>query len=221
MYNFNKIQFKKEKFLSPGEEQIYIEGNTEGFETVKNKYIWLAEHTNYGSSNHAKKNLNAIIQFIKQNSLTSALDIGTGRGYFCNTLKECCNTVYGLDFAIKPAKDVNKDVVFINSDAHTIPLSDKSVDLITSFDFLEHVHPDYLEKTIKEMFRVGSKYMIHKIAGGPSSSHHDKLGQLHLIQEGKAFWLNEVFKPHAKQVEILVDSSKPTIIDKGIVLITI
>ena len=213
MYKFKKIKYKKDYKLNPGEKPLYIDGNHEDFDTVKNKYLWLAENTDYGKTNHANDvNIEKIKQLLLQNNFTSALDIGTGKGYFCNTLKKYCETVYGLDFAIKLADNIHEDVIFINSAAHEIPLPDKSIELITSFDFLEHVHPDFLEKTIKEMFRVGSKYMIHKISNGPSKSHFEKVGQLHIIQEGKNFWINEVFTPLAKEVEY---------IEQGVLLITI
>jgi ubiquinone/menaquinone biosynthesis C-methylase UbiE len=204
MFKFRKIKYKKDYMLEPEETPTYIDGNHEDFETVKNKYIWLAENTDYGKTNHADSvDIKQICHFLKKNNFTSALDIGTGKGYFCNTLTEYCSTVYGLDFAIKPAEDLHEDIKFINSAAHAIPLPDKSIELITSFDFLEHVHPDFLENTIKEMFRVGSKYMIHKISNGPSKSHFEKVGQLHVIQEGKEFWINEVFTPQAKEVEYM------------------
>tara|TARA_R110002110_G_scaffold295100_4_gene509170 strand:- start:1038 stop:1739 length:702 start_codon:yes stop_codon:yes gene_type:complete len=214
-YKFNKIKNKKDGRLKPDEKQIYLDGNHEDFETVKNKYVWLADNTRYPNT---KKNydggrvdghwsglIGGITSFLKEEKITSALDIGCGRGAFCNILTDYCSTVHGLDFAIKPDEEYcKKGIDFIKSDAHTIPLSDKSVELVTSFDFLEHIHPDYLEKTIKEMFRVGSKYMIHKIASGPSKGFHEQVGQLHLIQEHRQqFWVNEVFKPHAKKVKNL------------------
>ena len=208
MYNFNKIKYKKGNRLLPEEKQIYLDGNHEDFATVKAKYEWLANNTNYPNTKYkenTKELYDSIKLFLKEKKITSVLDVGCGRGSFCNILTDYCNTVHGLDFAIKPDKEFcGKDINFIKSDAHTIPLSDKSVELVTSFDFLEHVHPDYLERTIKEMFRVGSKYMIHKIASGPSKSHFERVGQLHLIQEHKKwFWMNEVFKPYVKKIKSL------------------
>lgn len=209
MYNFKKIKYKKNSKLKPGEEQTYLSGDHEDYETVKNKYEWLANNTNYPNTKYDRRNIKGLYDsiklFVKEKEITSVLDVGCGRGGFCNILTDYCNTVHGLDFAIKPDKEFKeKNINFIKSDAHTIPLPDNSVELITSFDFLEHIHPDYLEKTIKEMFRVGFKYMIHKIESGPSKSHFDKVGQLHLIQEHKkSFWINKVFKPHVKEIKSL------------------
>lgn len=199
MYKFNKIRYKKTNKLLPGEKHIYLDGNLEDFETVKNKYIWLANNTNYPNTKYKENTrelYDKIKYFLKEKKPTSVLDVGCGRGSFCEILTNYCNNVHGLDFAINPDKKFcDKGINFIKSNAHTMPLPDKSIEILTSFDFLEHVHPDYLEKTIKEMFRVCSKYMIHKIARAPSSSNFKHVGQLHLIQEYINWWVDQVFNP--------------------------
>ena len=207
---FNKIKLKKGRFLKPGEADIYVDGNYESYETIKNKYIWLNDNTQYGKSCHGKAmfydevlSTFNIQEFVKEQGINSVLDIGTGKGDMCNMLKEkVCDNVYGLDFAIAPREEyVKKGIKFFQTDAHNIPLPDKSIDLIVSFDLLEHLHPDYLEKTIDEMFRVGTKYMIHRVGVGPSKSFFKHVGQLHTIQEHPKFWRDEVFAPHAKAVK--------------------
>ena len=54
--------------------------------------------------------------------------------------------------------------------------------------------------------------MIHKIADGPSKCHHRQVGQLHIIQEDRNFWMEQVFKPHVTNVRT---------IGKNIIFITI
>ena len=202
MYNFKKIKYKKESRLEPGEDQTYLSGDHEDYETVRNKYVWLNNKKSYGRTCHGKHIFSEDIQkrfledgvVLQDLDITSILDIGTGKGQMCNLFKENgYRNIYGLDFAITPLEEFkNKGITFLQAPAHDIPLPDKSIDLITSFDFLEHVHPDYLEKSIKEMVRVGKKYMLHKIANGPSKSGHSKVGQLHTIQEDHRFWINQV-----------------------------
>jgi len=220
-YNFKKIKYKKDRLLQPGEEMLYLDGNHEDYNTVKDKYVFLNKK-NYGRSCHGSILFDPKMEktFSKHNfkleelDITSILDIGTGQGQMCDLFrKKGYKNIHGLDFAIKPLPELyHEDITYIEANAHEIPLEDNSIDLITSFDFLEHVHPDYLEKTILEMFRVGKKYMIHKIAGGPSKCHHGQVGQLHLIQEERDFWMEEVFKPHGTNVRT---------IGKNIIFITI
>ena len=160
---------------------------------IKDKYSWLDKNVlNYGSSFHAKKFLNFLLSL----NVSSVLDIGTGRGEFCDwALTNLCDTVYGLDFAINPNKDyANKNIKFINSPAHKIPLKDNSVDLITSFDVLEHIPPSEIEETIFEMSRVAKKLLFHKICYNKGTSKFKKeVGELHLIQEDSKYWIN-IFK---------------------------
>ena len=171
-------------------------------EEIKKTYDYLNNTGRYGGSFHAQKWL----PFVKVLDVDSVLDVGTGRGEFCNwAMEELCNEVHGLDISIDPRPEfMHKNINFIKGVSHEIPLSDKSVDMTTSWDVLEHVHPQFLEKTIDEMFRVTRKCMFHRVAAGPSHSHFAKVGQLHLIQKSrKDFWLNEIFVPRSKTAGIL------------------
>lgn len=192
MYKFKKIKYKKS-------DELFVDGNHEDFDTVKNKYDVIYEHKpRYGDYNRTRyyEKLKGLLGVVDKN-ITSVLDIGTGNGHFCKwAYDNICKNVYGLDFASKFSQQyIDLGIKFIKAPSHEIPLPDKSIDLITSFDFMEHIHPDYLEETINEMKRVGRKCMCHKIALGPSQFWHDKVGQLHLIQEDEKFWVDEVFNP--------------------------
>jgi len=162
-------------------------------EEITEAYDWL-NTTRYGNGFHAKKYL----PFLKCLRVGSVLDIGTGRGQFCDWAKNnLCDIVYGLDISLDPLPEFEKKGInFIKGVSHDIPLPDKSVDMTTSFDFLEHIHPDFLEKTILEIKRVTKKCMFHRVQSGPSSMHKDKLGELHLIQKHrKDYWVRQVFEP--------------------------
>ena len=152
---------------------------------IKKTYHWLGTK-GYGNGFHAKNHL----QFLKLLKINSILDVGTGAGQFCDWAKtELCDTVYGLDISINPKLEFEKkDIKFLKGVSHDIPLPDKSVDMTTSFDFLEHVHPDFIDKTISEMIRVTRKCMFHTVNTKPSTSRRKQVGELHLIQENKKTW---------------------------------
>ena len=200
MYNFNKIKNCKDARLLPGEEMIWLTGTEESFDTIREKYIWLNENSKYGSTDHCDQTIKHLLRE-KAPLINSCLDIGCGTGHFLSWVTDnLCKEVYGLDFAITGLASIEeKGVQFLKANAHEIPLPDKSIDLITSFDFLEHVHPEYLEKTIKEMQRVCRRFMIHKIESRPSKFMHKEVGQLHLIQEHEKWWVDYIFKPISKQ----------------------
>jgi ubiquinone/menaquinone biosynthesis C-methylase UbiE len=169
------------------------------------KYKWLNQNTTYGKTTHGRKYVNFISKF----NFESLLDIGTGRGNFCEEILKLNKTVYGLDWAIEPHDKLkNIGITFLREDATNIPLDDKSVDITTSFDFLEHVIPENVESVIKEMVRVTKKMLIHSIAGGPSSSHRKKLqelfkdGELHPTQRDSQWWRNK-FGEYCNEVWVL------------------
>ena len=168
---------------------------------IKEKYNWLNKNVSrYGSSFHAKKFLN----FLSSLDVSSVLDVGTGRGEFCDwAITNLCNTVYGLDFAITPKEEyTKKNINFINSLAHKIPLKDNSVDLVTSFDVLEHIPLSEIEYTILEMSRVSKKFLFHKICYSKGSKAFKKdVGELHLIQEDSKYWIN-IFKQNINAKDI-------------------
>jgi 2-polyprenyl-3-methyl-5-hydroxy-6-metoxy-1,4-benzoquinol methylase len=195
----NKTFFSKSIYSSP-DKQTLVDPRAKSYKEIQKKYIWLNDNTTYGQSFHAQGE--GYINFIKTLKVESVLDIGTGKGHFCQWAKQnLCDTVYGLDFAIQPDEKIT-GINFINAPSHEIPLPDKSIDLVTSFDVMEHLHPDYLEKTISEMFRVAKSFLFHSISSRPSYSHINKVGQLHLIQQPMQFWLEEVFlkmSPNSRQ----------------------
>jgi len=164
---------------------------------VRKTYEWFDQHTRYGSSFHGESLL-PIVKSLK--NVNSVLDIGTGRGDFCNwAIENLCQDVTGLDFAITPNPNyLNKNIKFIKNTSHEIPLLDNSVDLVVSFDVLEHIRPEDITETIKEFSRVTKKYMLHKISStaasakyGKNNPHIQEIGNLHLIQQSRGWWFNK------------------------------
>ncbi len=87
----------------------------------------------------------------------SMLDSGCGAGNIPHFIKSMFPEwkVYGVDISqesLELAKKRFKKIRFIKSSAENIPLADKSIDIITSFDSLEHYHN--LDKTLDEAKRV-------------------------------------------------------------------
>jgi ubiquinone/menaquinone biosynthesis C-methylase UbiE len=71
------------------------------------------------------------------------LDIACGEGYGCNILSRFSGFVYGVDIseeAIDSAKKnySNPDIEFLVGSTSTIPLNNKSVDVVISFETIEH-----------------------------------------------------------------------------------
>lgn len=90
-----------------------------------------------------------------QNAL-SVLDLGSGTGFFTDLLATKYKKVIGLDFSkemLRFAKNCRNDnILWLNADAHKIPLQDQSIDFIYSNLVIQWCEP--LDNAINEMLRV-------------------------------------------------------------------
>ena len=162
------------------------------------KYEWLNKNTEYGSSFHAKGRVDFINDLIDEYEVESVLDVGTGRGLLCEWLEENTDleTIYGLDIAMDPTVPQTNRVKFIKSGAHDIPLDD-SVDMVTSFDFFEHVVESDVDNILSEMCRVCKTVMAHKVHyanhkhPGCSTTYRDVVGELHQTRREVDWWLDK------------------------------
>lgn len=90
-----------------------------------------------------------------RNDLT-VLDLGSGTGFFTDLLASSYKQVIGLDIStqmLKFAKENrNKSILWLEADAHKIPLKDNSIDFIYSNLVIQWFDP--LDEAISEMLRV-------------------------------------------------------------------
>ncbi len=90
-----------------------------------------------------------------RNALT-VLDLGSGTGFFTDLLSGSYEQVIGLDFSKEMLhfahKKRNKDIFWLEADAHKIPLQNESVDFIYSNLVIQWCEP--LDIVITEMLRV-------------------------------------------------------------------
>ena len=90
-----------------------------------------------------------------RNDLT-VLDLGSGTGFFTDLLAGSYNQVIGLDISnemLNFAKENrNKNILWLEADAHNIPLKDNSIDFIYSNLVIQWFDP--LDEAITEMLRV-------------------------------------------------------------------
>ena len=117
----------------------------------------------YGRGNHGKN----IMSYILRIKPTSVLDIGCGFGNFCDSIqKSGVEKVYGMDIAsVKTGNIINNlNIQFIDGEAHHLPFEDNSIDIITSFDCLEHCLEHDIDVIFAEMYRVVKNRCVFSIA---------------------------------------------------------
>lgn len=114
----------------------------------------------YGGSFHAKYALDKI----KEMNIKSLCDVGCGQGQFPVWASDNgIHPVYGIDCS-SDFKVANGKVQFFNSFAHELPLNDKSVEFVTSFDMLEHILPEDTERVLWEFERVATRGFFFSIS---------------------------------------------------------
>lgn len=107
----------------------------------------------YGKIEHLHRY--AIAQNLTQNKVV--LDIACGEGYGSNLLSKNAQLVYGVDIdsesiAHATEKYKKKNLHFLKGSTSKIPLKDNSIDIIISFETIEH--HDEQEQMFKEFKRV-------------------------------------------------------------------
>lgn len=94
---------------------------------------------------------------------TTVLDIGSGRGNWAYTMADLGMKVIGLDYIPELIERNNADVklrgyagrvAFMAGDVFNIPLQDKTIDIVTDFNTLQHIHPNDWNLYTQEVLRV-------------------------------------------------------------------
>lgn len=150
------------------------------------------------------------------------LDIASGEGYGSNLLARISNSVIGVDISqeaieFAAAKYKQPNLKFSVGSADAIPLPDCSVDVVVSFETLEHhdKHDEMLSE-IKRVLRTGGVLIMstpdkdnYKDKGGPNDFHVKELN----LDEFKSlisryFQYQQMFFQRYVQASLIVSESK-------------
>ena len=112
---------------------------------------------------NAKNILNLIPKDVK-----NIIDIGCGNGLITNILHEKGFDVLGVDRSENALKFVKSPILKSNCDS--IQVKDKSFDLVLSSELLEHLEDDVFKKTLNEIDRISSKYILISVPNKESLS---------------------------------------------------
>lgn len=128
----------------------------------------------------------------------TVLDIACGSGYGTQIMALSAAKVYGVDnsqAAIEYAKNnfAGRNIDYLVGNCENIPLRDASVDIIVSFETIEHLeNPAIFLKEIKRVLKPNGKLIIST----PNDKVYPKGNEFHLHQfdfEGLKSHLNEHF----------------------------
>lgn len=96
----------------------------------------------------------------------TVLDIASGAGYGTKLISKSAKKVYGIDYnldAINYAKEhyAAQNIEYKQGDAQAIPLPDNSVDIIISFETIEHLpKPKTFIKEVKRVLKKDGQFIV-------------------------------------------------------------
>jgi SAM-dependent methyltransferase len=119
-------------------------------------------------------------QFIQRDN--TVVEVGPGRCELAYALAPLVHEVIGVDVTSDlAAPDPPHNFRLVIADGTTIPLSNESVDLVVSHEFLEHLHPDDALAHVRDAFRIlkpGGSYICETpniICGPHDCGNHSPL----------------------------------------------
>lgn len=113
----------------------------------------------------------------------SYLDVSCGRGeMLAEALRLGFLPVHGTEVV----PDLIDGATVVYAEAHALPFADKSFDVVTSFDVIEHLIPGDDEALCREMARVARRHVVLSANNRPS---FNKAGDdLHINKRRYAVW---------------------------------
>ena len=128
----------------------------------------------------------------------TVLELGAGRFSMTQVLRALGANAWGIDWSLTACKFAPD--CSIRSQVETLPFKDKSFDLITAFDVLEHIPKEQIHLCLKEIHRISNGTVIANIPfedpANDDAMHHPTL-------RGRFFW--EALFKQCFQVELMND----------------
>ncbi len=140
------------------------------------------------------------------------LDIGCGLGYFVHYLRLLGIEAHGVEISEYALREAIPQVrsYIKKGDIRKLPYKDDAFDLVTTFNVLEHVHPDDVRQALVECKRVSRKYQLHKIFTKNNLLRQKLHGtDLSLVSFFDAEWWQKIFTQERLKPTLLPRPSLP------------
>lgn len=102
--------------------------------------------------------LHELIASGKVKSFTKGVDVGCGHGFALYEMLNRGYDIYGADIADNTASWKQLEILdrCKIAPAHDMPYMDNEFDMVVCSDVMEHVPHSYVDRTLKEIYRIGS-----------------------------------------------------------------
>lgn len=132
----------------------------------------VSNYNGYEDSPHYKQLANYIKEKISGYG-GKVLEVGCAKGYIVKYLRDIGVDAYGYDISeyavsVSPVKEYLKSGSIVK-----MPFKDKEFEWVYSFDTLEHLHPEEVERAVAELTRISNR-QFHSITTPEYSVGEDK-----------------------------------------------
>jgi ubiquinone/menaquinone biosynthesis C-methylase UbiE len=131
-------------------------------ETEISKYVTAYRDSNYRMGDKRKAHVEWALTKTAKGSL---LDVGCGRG---ETMRMAKALGFSPVMGLEAVDYLCNDDTVVNGLAHLIPFADKSFDVVSMFEVMEHLVPEDTDEVCRELERVARKTILLTVHNGPS-----------------------------------------------------
>lgn len=110
----------------------------------------------------------------KHFDVARTLDVGCAFGFLVEALREIGIDAKGCDFsafAVNHAPLSVRNHVFFGDLSQTLPFGDRSFDLVSAYETLEHLPPKLIHHALSELFRVTRGFLVATIPSFGPNEH--------------------------------------------------
>lgn len=127
--------------------------------------------------------LKIVLEWVKRNGFKNLLDVGCGRGHYLKQLSKNNIKATGLEPS-KYIADILTGYQIINDDILGLAKQGRQWEALICMDVLEHIELTEVEETVKALVELSDQALL----GIANHSDVWRGVELHLIQEGPAWW---------------------------------
>jgi 2-polyprenyl-3-methyl-5-hydroxy-6-metoxy-1,4-benzoquinol methylase len=124
------------------------------------KYMAAYQRPRYRMGNERRENsTKAIDEWAFGRGYRTFLDVGAGRGEILDFVQDTGSfqQIYGTEVV---SELIQSDGRLRYAEAHALDMPDRSVDVVTCFDVLEHLLPDDVNPAVDQLFRIARAVVI-------------------------------------------------------------
>jgi SAM-dependent methyltransferase len=131
-------------------------------QTEVSKYVDAYRAPAYRMGDKRKNHVRWALDGLPRGSL---LDVGCGRG---ETMKMASSLGFSPVRGMEAVPYLCDGEQVVNGLAHAMPFADRSFDVVTMFDVMEHLVPEDTDAVCKELERVAKRTVLLTVHNGPS-----------------------------------------------------